>query len=187
MADAYKNSPGWVKRMEEFFVQSDLNKDGYLSIEDFDMWSDNLEREASEADPALLQKARKATRELWESTGLKPGVLLTKEQFVNSMAEVSVSEVAKAQEGKESLFFYFIESVFDVIDTNSKGYLDLKDYELMMRVSNFDAGTAKIVFDVIDANNDGKLSREELRVYNVKFWFTPDDPKAAGLYGPKFE
>ena len=187
MADAYKSSPAWVKRMEEFFVQSDLNHDGYLSIEDFDIWSDNLEREASEADPVLLQKARKATRELWESAGLKPGVFLTKEQFVDNMAKVSISEVAKHREGKESLFFNFIETVFDVVDTNNKGYLDLKDYELMMRVSNFDAGTAKMVFDIIDANHDGKLSREELRVYNIKFWFTPDSPEAAGLYGLKFE
>jgi hypothetical protein len=87
MASAYKTNPAWVKRMEEFFVQSDLNKNGYLSIEDFEMWSDNLEREVK-ADASLLQKARKATLEYWEeSSGLKPGVQLTKDQFIDSMSK----------------------------------------------------------------------------------------------------
>ncbi len=42
---AYKNSPKWVKRMEEFFDQSDLNKNGTLSIEDFYIWIKQLESE----------------------------------------------------------------------------------------------------------------------------------------------
>jgi hypothetical protein len=43
--------------MEEFFVQSDLNKDGYLSIEDFKMWGDNLEKEVK----AMLLSGRDST------------------------------------------------------------------------------------------------------------------------------
>jgi Ca2+-binding EF-hand superfamily protein len=56
-----------------------------------------------------------------------------------------------------------------------------------MKASNFDAGTAKFTFDKIDSNHDGKLSREELRAYNVKFWYILDDPEAAGMYGPKYK
>ncbi len=169
-------------------MQSDLNKDGSLSIQDFDIWSDNLEREVK-AEPALLKKARKATRDFWESTGLKPGVLLSKEQFVENTADLAVAEKAKIDEGKlkESLYFTMMETVFDVVDTNRDGNLQLSEYEAMMKASNFDDGTAKIRFDIIDKNHDGKLSRKELLEYNVKFWFTPDDPEAAGLYGPKFE
>jgi hypothetical protein len=186
MATVYKNSPAWVKRMEEFFVQSDLNKDGYLSIEDFDLWSDNLEREVK-ADASLLQKSRKATRDFWVASGLEPGVLLTKDQFIDNMSKLSAAEKARLDDGKDPLFYTFIDAVFDAVDTSNDGYLQLDEYEKMMKVSNFDAGTAKIVFDIIDANHDGKLSREEVRRYNINFWFTPDHPKAAGLYGPKFE
>lgn len=172
--------------MEEFFAQSDYNQDGNLSIEDFDLWSDNLEKEVK-ADAAILKKARQANRELWESTGLKPGVFLTKEQFVDNMAEVAVAQRAGFDEGKESLFYKMLDAVFDAVDTNQDGYLQLSEYETMMKVSNFDSDTAKILFDMIDTNNDGKLSRTELKEYNVKFWFTPDDPNATGLYGKKFE
>ncbi len=179
MATAYKNNPKWVQRMEQFFVQSDLNKDGSLSIQDFDIWSDNLEREVK-AEPALLKKAWKATRDFWESTGLKPGVLLSKEQFVENTADLAVAEKAKIDEGKlkESLYFTMMETVFDVVDTNRDGSLQLSEYAAMMKASNFDDGTAKIRFDIIDKNHDGKLSRKELLEYNIKFWFTPDDPEA---------
>jgi hypothetical protein len=84
MASAYKRNPAWVKCTEELFVQSDMNKNG---IEDYDMWSDNLERE-----DILMQ-------------------------------------------------------LFDAVDTNRDSYLQLDEYEKMMKA---DAGTAKIVFDTID-------------------------------------
>ncbi|XP_064388783.1 clytin-like [Halichondria panicea] len=187
MAAAYKNSPKWVKRMEELFGQSDFNKDGYLSIQDFDMWSDNLEKEVK-AEPALLKKVRKTTQDFWETVGLKQGVLLSREKFVENMAEVAVTEKASFDEGKESsLFFIMMETVFDAIDTNRDGYLQMSEYAAMNKASNFDDGTAKILFDIIDKNHDGKLSRKELMEYNIKFWFTPDDPEAAGLFGAKFE
>ena len=186
MSSAYKNSSKWVKRMEEFFIQSDLNKDGHLSIEDFDMWSDNLEREVKAA-PELLEKSRRGTHEFWVSAGLNPGVFLTKDQFIDNMSELSAAENARLEKGEEPLFFKWMDAVFDAVDTNRDGYLQLDEYEKMMKAGNFDTGTAKIVFDMIDTNHDSKLSRQELKDHNIRFWFTPDDPKAAGLFGPKFE
>ena len=187
MSSVYKSCPKWMKRIEEFFHQSDLNKDSFLSIEDFEIWIENIEKE-TKANPALIEKARIAMREYWESVGLKPGVRLTKEQFVDTMAEVALRERAKFEAGdKESLFVRYLEATFDVVDTNRNGFLELNEYEKMMKASNFDAGTAKMAFDVIDTNHDEKLSRQELLDYNAKFWYYPDDQEAAGLYGPKYE
>jgi hypothetical protein len=187
MASAYKTNPAWVKRMEEFFVQSDMNKDGYLSIEDFKMCSDNIEREVK-AEASLLQELHRATFEYWEaSCGLKPGVQLTKEQFIENMSKHSATEKAKFDDGITPLAFPYLDALFDAVDTNRDGYLQLDEYEKMMKACNFDAGTAKVTFDTIDSNHDGKLSREELKAYNVKFWYILDDPEAAGMYGAKFE
>ena len=164
-----------------------MNKDGFLSLEDFDIWCDNLEREVK-PDAELMKKARKATREYYAVSGLKPGVFLTKEQFVNNMAELCAAERARYEQGKfdESVFFKYIEALFDLLDTDGNNFLDLNEYEKMMKACNFDVATAKVQFDIIDTNHDEKLSREELREYNFKFWYIPDDTKAAGLYGPKF-
>ncbi len=69
MAAAYKNSPKWVKRMEELFDQSDLNKNGTLSIEDFYIWIEQLEKEVK-PEKALLTKLRQKCKAFWENVGL---------------------------------------------------------------------------------------------------------------------
>lgn len=186
MAAAYLNSPKWVKRTEEFFDQSDMNKDSFLSIEDFELWVDNIEKE-TKAAPYLIEKFRKANREYWVTLGLKPGVRFTKEQYVDLMSKFAAAEKAKYDEGKEPFFFKWIDAMFDVVDTSCDGYLQLDEYENMMKASNFSAGTAKINFDIIDTNHDGKLSRQELKEYNLGFWFFADDAKSAGMFGPKYE
>ena len=186
MASAYKNCPEWIKRMEALFDQTDRNKDGFLSIEDFTLWSDNLERQ-EKSDPVLIQKSRQATREFWESTGLKPGVKLTKEQFIDGMIELALIEKAKhLEDNEDSVHVRYIESIFDVFDTNQTGFIELDEYERLLLAANYDAGSAKIVFDIVDANHDGKISRKELRNYNTKFWFFPEGTEATGMYGPKF-
>ena len=187
MTSAYKSSPKWLKRIEELFHQSDLNKDGFVSIEDFEIWIENIEKE-TKADTALIEKADTAMREYWESVGLKPGVKLTKEQFSDNLAEAALTERAKHEAGdKDSLFVRYTEAVFDVVDTNRNGFLELNEYEKMMQASNFDAGTAKMAFDAIDVNHNAKLSRKDLLDYNAKFWLYPDDQESAGFYGPKYE
>ena len=186
MAAAYKNSPKWVKRMKELFDQSDLNKNGTLSIEDFYIWIEQLEKEVK-PEKALLTKLREKCQAFWENVGLKPGVQLTKQEFVDRLAEISVVERAAYDRGEKTLFYQYTDAVFDAVDTSRDGFLQLSEYQKMMKASNFDADTAEYAFKLIDANHDGKLSRQELLDYNSKYWFSPDDPKAAGLYGPKYE
>ena len=186
MAAAYKNSPKWVKRMEEFFDQSDLNRNGTLSIEDFYLWIENLEKELK-PDPALFEILREQSDIYWGSVGLKPGVHLTKQEFIDGMAEIAGDERAAYDRGEKTPASQYSNAVFDVTDTNHDGFIQLSEYQKMMRASNFDANTAEYAFKLIDANHDGKLSRQELLDYNSKFWSSPDDPKAAGLYGPKYE
>ena len=187
MTSVYKNSPEWMKRIEGLFHHSDLNNDGFLSIEDFDIWIENIEKE-TKADAVLIEKARTAMREYWESVGLKPGVKLTKEQWLDNLAEVALTMRAKQEAGdKESLFVRCIETLFDIVDKNHNGFLELDEYEIVMsKGCNFDAGIAKVTFDVIDANHDGKLSRQELLDYLIKFWFYPDNQESVGLFGPKY-
>lgn len=188
MASAFKNSPQWVKRMEQFFIQSDLDKNNRLSIEDFELWDANLRKEIVKADPALLEKLHEATRVYWEEAcGLKPGVQLTKDQFVDRMSEVAAAERDRYDGQKVSpRFFQVADALYDVADTNRDGFLTVDEYEKVLKATHFDAGTAKIIFDVIDENHDGKISRQELKNYNFNFWFVPDS-KLAGMYGAKYE
>ena len=186
MASTYQNNPKWVKRMEILFEQNDMDKDGRVTLEDFEAWSDNIEREAS-ATPELFQKARRATREFWVSTGLEPGVSITRDQFVTQMSEFIPKEKAKFDEGKDPMFFKFMDATFDVLDSDKDGYLNMDEHATMMKVSNFDPSAAMQAFNTVDTNHDGRIARQQFKDFNLAFWFIPDDAKAEGMYGPKFE
>lgn len=182
MASVFKNSPKWVRRMEVFFAQTDTKKNNYLTIKDFEQWVDNIQKEV-DPDSHLIDELRKATCEFWGACGFKPGVRLTKEQFVEKMSEFASLEKARHDEGKDPMIFMIADALYDAADTNHDGFLSLDEYEKVLKASGFDAGTAKIVFDSIDTNHDGKLSRQELKTFNRCFWFTPD----GGMFGEKFE
>ena len=136
MTFAYKNNPKWMKRVEEFFVQVDMNKDGYLSMEDYDIWIENLKKEVN-PDPALMEKVIIEIREFWGGlVGLKPGVKLTKEQYLDKMAEVSLKERTEYEKGNQDIrFIQYTNVLFDLVDTNRNGFLELEEYEALMRLA----------------------------------------------------
>lgn len=182
MASAYKKNPKWVKRVEEFFVQSDFNKHNYLSIEDFDMWIDNIEKEVVKADPTLLKKLREVSHEYWESTvGLKPGIQITKDQFADKMAEFA------AADGSKTLQLKYLDALHGVGDTTGDGCLTLDEYTTLLKACNFGADLAKTVFETVNKNHDGKVSLQDLNDYAANFWFTLDHSESAGMFGAKFE
>jgi Ca2+-binding EF-hand superfamily protein len=186
MASAYRSNQHWVKSMEMLFEQNDSDKDGYATLEDFETWSDNIEKEAG-ASPELLSKAREATHNFWATSGLKSQVRITKDQFVVQMSEFLVTEKERMNDGNDPLFFKLMDTTFDVLDTDQDGYLTMEEHATMMRVSNFDPSAAKQAFSTMDADNVGKISRQDLKVFNLTFWLIPEDETVTGMYGPKYE
>jgi hypothetical protein len=74
-------------------------------------------------------------------------VQLTKDLFIENMSNHSTTAKAKFDDGKAPQAYPYLDALFDAVDTNRDGYLQLGEYEKMMKA---DAGTAKIVFDTID-------------------------------------
>ena len=141
----------------------------------------------NQADPVIVQKLREFIREFWGTgVGLKQGVKLTKEQFVDNIAAFAALEKARHDKGETPMIFKMCDVLYDVVDTNRDGFLSLQEYEKSLAASGFDADTAKFVFNTINTNHDGKISREELRQHNLGFWFTPD-PEYTGRFGPTYE
>lgn len=186
MASAFKNSEKWVKRMEEFFKQTDLNNDNYLSIENFELWVNNIAKEV-QPDPSLVDRLHEVVREFWGECGLKPGIKLAKNEFIDKMAEFAVVENARRDRGEDPLLYKLDDIFYDAADTNRDGFLSMEEYEKVQMACNFDAGTARMAFAIIDKNHDGKLSRDELNESDFNFWFTVDDAESSGMFGAKFE
>lgn len=183
---AFKNSTKWVKRMEEFFKQTDTNKNNYLSIEDFEVWVENIAKEV-QPDPQLVDRLYEVVREFWGECGMKPGVKLNQNEFIDKMAEFAVAEHARIKRGEQPLLYKLDDVFYDAADTNRDGFLQMDEYEKVQMAVGFDSGTAKTAFAIIDKNHDGKLSRDELNESDFNFWFTVDDAQSTGMFGAKFE
>lgn len=170
MADEYLKSEKWVSNAKEFFVSTDLNKNGVVSLEDFELWIDNIKKMVN-PDPSLLAKLKKVLNEYTSALGLKPGVKLTSDQFVQALAKFTAEEKAK---GDDMLQKKMNHAWYDVVDTNHDGTISLDEYRKVMKACNYPEETADYVFKMIDANHDGKLSRKELSDHEVKFFFAVD-------------
>lgn len=72
MVDEFLNSTEWVHRIKEVFALVDLNKNGYLELEDWELWVDNIQKEVN-ADPKLVDKLRDCVREYCTGMGLARG------------------------------------------------------------------------------------------------------------------
>ena len=185
-AEDYLNNAKWVKRVSEFFIQKDVNKNGYLTSEDFLAVVNNLAKVVPDR-PDLISKAREAMVECAAAMGLTEGVKADLQTFLKLGAAIAVAEAARLKTGEKPLMEKVDNALFDILDKNHDGHVTWEEYKLMMEAGNFDPKAASATFALLDKNKNGKIERKELTDANAKFWTYLDDPDTQGLFGEKFE
>ena len=176
MADEYLCNPQWVHRMHEVFASMDLNKNGYLELDDWLTMVRNIERD-TKADAALIAKLNEVMHEYCAGMGLTPGKKSTREEFVKDMAAFAASERSKTKAGERPLLFKTNDAWYDVVDTNHDGFVTRDEYRIVMKAGSYSTAAADASFDHIDTNKDGKIERKELYQHEFNFWYELDDPK----------
>ena len=180
-ADFSKN-PSWVQRMEEVYAAVDLNKDGFMSLEDWEMWVDNIEREVK-PDPQIVATLRTRMQEFCGAMGLTPGKKATKEEFISGAAAMAEAERAKKLKGEETVLERLNNAWYDVVDTNHDGCVTLDEWRQVQKACNYDASAADKKFEVVDKDKNGKIERKELSNSEFKFWFTLDEEDSKKILG----
>jgi len=167
---AYKSCPEWVTHIEYLFDKSDLDNDGIVTLEDFELLTDNFVRE-SKADKELLDRVQVTNMDFWKGVGLKPGMECAKDQFIDKMVEFCVAEKAKIDHGYRSFIEDSSDALFNIADTNKDGSLDFEEFQILTRPSNHTEEEARAIFNMIDENQDGQLSRQEIKDMEFAVWF----------------
>jgi len=185
-AQDFLQNPTWVHRMEEMFVVLDTNKNGRLSVEDWQLWADNIEKEVKPAAP-LMAALRARTEEYCAAMGIVRGKQATKAEFLKGIAAMAVAERAKKEKGEETVLHKLNNAFYDIVDTNHDGCVTLDEWKIILRACNFDVSTADETFKIIDKNKNVKIERKELSDTEFKFWYTLDDADSQGMFGDKFE
>ena len=176
----------WVHRIGEMFKLLDVDKDGYVTREDYQVTLKRMEDEAK-PDPKLLAIYRDCVEESCVALGLTQGKRFTKEEFLKAAATFSEGELARKKRGEKILLDKVQHAFYDVIDTNHDGFVRLDEYKLAMKINGLDHEMAEAAFKVIDKNQNGKIERQELIEQQLNFWCTIDHKESQGMLGERFE
>ena len=182
----YLNHAKWVKRIDESFDVFDVNKNGYISREEWLITVDKLAKVVTDR-PAEIAKLRALTKEHADSVGLTEGVQVDKKKFRELAAGASLAEIGRRDKGEMTMAEKVSNARFDVLDKNRDGYVTWDEYKVVMEVVGLDEEVGRATFDLLDRNKSGKIDRKEYTDNEIKFWFTLDDPDTQGMYGDRFE
>ena len=174
-ADDYLKNVEWKARLESTFDALDLNKDGLITVDD--VVFDTRKYAHLNSDPKVIERFRIARCEAAADIGLKPGISLTKEEYIHNLANLAPREVVKVRSGEGSTIHKVNNALFDVIDTNHDGVVSREEYRAFLEAVSGEKSPAYIdtIFDLIDTNKNGKLERKELSDYEYRLFFTFED------------
>lgn len=181
-----KRNPTWVKQMEEYFDSVDLNKNGFLTIEEILKWAEKM-RVLCKATPQEIKNLEAGLREFWGTVGLVPGKRLNKRQFVRGVSQLGRSELEKKSRNEKTLHEKLSNAFFDVMDINNDGTVSLEELRTILIATDMDPSGAEPWFNMADANENGKVERSELIKSEFDFWFRPEDPSTKGMFGGAYE
>ena len=138
----------------------DVNKDGYISREDFELMAKKL-AEYSGMTGEQAEAAKKQFMKVADMANLKPGVKTPLEEAAKQAHESLLTSMTARE--RSALINDTHELLFDVIDTNSDGHISLSEFKVYLNIIAPGMEEDKIVhsFDTIDTDKNGEISREE--------------------------
>ena len=149
-----------LRKMRTRMSRLDINKDGYISHEDFEL----MGRKLAEHSGMTEEQAQATTREFLkvaDMINLKPGVKKPLEEAAKRANESYCSLMSSDE--KISLVNGVHDMLFDAIDTNKDGHISVEEFKVYLKLIAPGVKEDEIVhsFDAIDADKNGEISREE--------------------------
>ena len=172
----------WVNRISEYFDSVDLKKNGFLTIDEILQWAANI-RLACKASNLETLNVRLQLRQYWGTIGLKPGVRMTKDRFIQGMNRLARDELERTRRGQETLHEQCNNAFFDIMDINKDGMVTLGQLKILMKACSMDPRGAESWFNAADKNNNGVVERTELNKREFDFWFRPELQENIKLFG----
>jgi hypothetical protein len=172
--------------METYFDSADSKKTGYLSLEMFDKWADNI-RDLGKATAEEIQEVRVTIRDFFIAAGILPGKPATKKGFIEGMSRLAHYELEKKRLGEPTLHEKSSNAIYDAMGIKSDDVVTVDDVKVFMKCVDMDPEGAVQYFAMADKEKKGKLPRDDLIKLEFQFWFEPEDESTKGMYGGTYE
>ena len=165
----------WLKKIRKANKVRDLNKDGYISKDDF--MAIVLRYKDMGSSKKHLDKLSHEMEYLCTVLGIT-------DDSTKVTHEETIANFAASSPSIDQITTMFT-LMFEIIDSDENGEISYKEWEDYYRVISIDTEFARASFDAMDTNGDGVVSKEEFYAYNREFFYsTEDNLKSSIMYGP---
>lgn len=173
-------------KLERRFELLDMDGDGYITANDYDVAAANVCGAFDFAkDSPQYEKVHVIYLRLWVALSRRMDQQQTgrisREQFIESCARV----IVEAEEGYDRIIGPIALTIFDLIDADESGTLDIEELTTWFNAYGVCADDAQRAFKAVDRNGDGLLDANEVQKA-IREFYTSDDPQAPGnlIFGP---
>lgn len=184
--EQFLSSAIWVARMKTYFKLMDVDKNGVLSLSDFEAIAARmLELQDSSSKS---EEIRELFRSLYQhvvagGAAVDSNTTIGEEEFLGNAAKAVTLIESTPEVGRKKN-----EVFFDFIDTDHSGQISREEYRKYLAIysGGDDADRANQAFDSIDVDGMGSISREEFIEGHMRYWFEDgSDQSFSPLpYGP---
>jgi Ca2+-binding EF-hand superfamily protein len=159
------------------FYMVDTSKNGIVELSDFEHQGQKVaELRGIQPGSAEYEEIISAYIGIWETYWKGADTDGDNAITVDEYIKFTERAIAAKAEGKVQLVTG--KDVFDTLDINGDGEIDLKEYAIYLKALGRSEEDAKIAFFKIDRDGDGKLSRDEFAtaMYDYHTSNDPQDP-----------
>ena len=146
-----------LKKMKVRFSRLDVDKNGFISREDFDVMAKKMS-EYGKLNKEQADAVEKGFLHIADAYELMPGVKVPIDDVIQKAHEKLLSDPDEPERAKEILI-----KCFNTLDTNNDGYISVEEFKVYLKILTPGVLDENVVhtFNVIDTNNDGKISLQE--------------------------
>ena len=155
----------------------DINHDGYISREDFELMAKRLVEYTGEITEEKSEAIFTTFANVADLMGLKPGMKIPIEEAATVASDVLLSPTGEKPSGVHDM-------LFDCIDTNSNGTISIDEYRVYFKVigHNISEEETKHCFDTIDSNGNSVISREEFVAAAEEFFYGVEETELSKVF-----
>ena len=173
-----------LRKMRTYMTRMDVNKDGFLSREDYDLMAKQL-AEYGHLTEKQADSAYSGFMEVADTFNLTPGVKLPLQDAVQRSSASLLS--MSPGECKEKCHDGVLGKMFDVVDMSKEECVSLEEIKAFYKVIAPEMSEAEVLhaFELLNTGMDGKITGEEFTAAAEDFLFGVEEIEISKVFfGP---